>query len=67
MVLNNMEATIKQTNNSIILVVISLIITLFAIFATYNTSKSVSTECSITNTATMQWSSDTSSWITSWK
>lgn len=61
-----MEATIQQTNNSIISVIISLIITLFAIFAIYNISNNVPTKCSITNTATMQWSCDSSSWI-SWK
>lgn len=61
-----MEATIQKTNDSILSIIISFIITLFAIFAIYNISNSVPTENSVTNTTTMQWSTDTSSWVTGW-
>ena len=61
-----MEATIQKINDSILSIIISLIITLFIIFAIYNISNGVPTEYPVTNTATMQWSTDTSGWVTGW-
>lgn len=61
-----MEATIQKINDSILSIIVSLIITLFVIFAIYNISNNVPTKYSITDTATMQWSTDTSSWVTGW-
>lgn len=61
-----MEATIQQTNNSLLSIIISLIITLFAIFAIYNISHTVPATWPAIETTVMQWSSDTISWTSGW-
>lgn len=61
-----MEATVQQTNNSLLSVIVSLVITLFAIFAIYNISHTVTATQPVVGTAVMQWTSDTTSWTSGW-